>query len=190
MIVIDPGHGGDDTGIRETGRQEKDIALDISLVLGEILRGAERQAMLTRRVDQFLSLGERMLAGRDATTGMFVAVHLTQSPITVLTVRSYRSGGGEESAQSRYSVEARQRRNVAESRSLADAIEVVASNAYGGNVVRRGLPLPVLGVVDAPAIVVEFPVAALDSPEYDLEVMRAASVIAIGIMYHERNGQR
>src|SRR5438034_8806660 len=61
-IVIDPGHGGHDTGtIGPTGLMEKDLCLDVALRLGKIIEqrlpGAD--VVYTRSDDTFVPLEER-----------------------------------------------------------------------------------------------------------------------------------
>src|SRR5260370_14834801 len=60
-IVIDPGHGGHDTGtIGPNGLLEKDLVLDVSKRLGKLLEarlGAE--VVFTRRDDTFIPLESR-----------------------------------------------------------------------------------------------------------------------------------
>src|SRR5207244_899266 len=60
-IVIDPGHGGHDTGtIGPNGLLEKDLVLDVSRRLGKLLEarlGAE--VVFTRRDDRFIPLETR-----------------------------------------------------------------------------------------------------------------------------------
>ena len=63
-VVIDPGHGGKDPGSPGTGRYniyEKDIALDVSIKLGELIKKEfpEINVIFTRENDQFVKLSER-----------------------------------------------------------------------------------------------------------------------------------
>ena len=60
-VVIDPGHGGKDPGSPGTGRYniyEKDIALDISIKLGKLIKSEfpEVDVIFTRENDQFVKL--------------------------------------------------------------------------------------------------------------------------------------
>ncbi|HHY47299.1 MAG TPA: N-acetylmuramoyl-L-alanine amidase, partial [Firmicutes bacterium] len=59
-IVIDPGHGGQDPGaVGFTGLQEKDVALDISLRLAELLKAAGAKPVLTRSSAEYVFLPDR-----------------------------------------------------------------------------------------------------------------------------------
>ena len=56
LIVIDPGHGGEDPGaVGAAGVYEKDIVLEVSKKLAEILRQAGAEVLLTRENDRDLS---------------------------------------------------------------------------------------------------------------------------------------
>lgn len=55
IVVIDPGHGGGDTGtISQNNVSEKDIVLDISLKLGEKLEKDNFKVYFTRKIDKEL----------------------------------------------------------------------------------------------------------------------------------------
>lgn len=57
VMVVDPGHGGIDSGAVERGIQEKGINLAISRALARELRGLGAQVALTRVGDQHLATG-------------------------------------------------------------------------------------------------------------------------------------
>jgi N-acetylmuramoyl-L-alanine amidase len=81
-IVIDPGHGGHDTGtIGPHGLMEKDLCLDVALRLGheieEKLPGAE--VIYTRKDDTFIPLEERTAIANDAKADLFISVHANSS---------------------------------------------------------------------------------------------------------------
>ena len=81
-IVIDPGHGGHDTGtIGPTGFMEKDLCLDIALRLGKIIEqrlpGAE--VVYTREDDTYVPLEERTSLANDAKADLFLSIHANSS---------------------------------------------------------------------------------------------------------------
>ena len=80
-VVIDPGHGGEEEGAHGVGgSREKDVVLDISLVLDELLRerlGAK--TMLTRARDVTITLAERTAFANAAEADLFVSVHANAS---------------------------------------------------------------------------------------------------------------
>jgi len=80
-IVIDPGHGGHDTGtIGPNGLLEKDLVLDVSKRLGKLLEarlGAD--VAFTRRDDTFIPLETRTSIANQAQADLFVSVHANSS---------------------------------------------------------------------------------------------------------------
>ena len=80
-IVIDPGHGGHDTGtIGSNGMLEKDLVLDVSKRLGKLLEsrlGAE--VVFTRRDDTFIPLETRTSIANQEQADLFVSVHANSS---------------------------------------------------------------------------------------------------------------
>src|SRR6266567_6203309 len=77
-IVIDPGHGGHDTGtIGPTGLMEKDLCLDVALRLGKIIEqrlpGAD--VIYTRSDDTFVPLEERTSIANQAKADLFISIH-------------------------------------------------------------------------------------------------------------------
>jgi N-acetylmuramoyl-L-alanine amidase len=81
-IVIDPGHGGHDTGtIGPTGLMEKDLCLDVALRLGKIIEqrlpGAD--VIYTRSDDTFVPLEERTNLANQAKADLFISIHANSS---------------------------------------------------------------------------------------------------------------
>ena len=80
-IVIDPGHGGHDTGtIGPNGLLEKDLVLDVSRRLGKLLgtrMGVE--VVFTRRDDTFIPLETRTSIANQESADLFVSVHANSS---------------------------------------------------------------------------------------------------------------
>lgn len=81
VIVIDPGHGGDDIGARNTnGLLEKDVTLDLALKLEKILKkNTGFDVYLTRRADKFVSLKERTDFANDKEANLFISLHVNAS---------------------------------------------------------------------------------------------------------------
>jgi len=80
-IVIDPGHGGHDTGtIGPNGLEEKDLVLDVGRRLGKLLQtrlGAE--VIYTRKDDTFIPLETRTAIANQEGADLFVSVHANSS---------------------------------------------------------------------------------------------------------------
>lgn len=76
-IVIDPGHGGEDTGaIGPSGVKEKDITLALAKRLEDIMVGHLKvKVVLTRRDDTFLPLEERTAIANRSKADLFISIH-------------------------------------------------------------------------------------------------------------------
>jgi len=77
VIVIDPGHGGHSSGaVGPTGYKEKDLVLDVSKEIRNILRKDERiSVVMTRETDVFKGLGERTALANKIKADLFVSIH-------------------------------------------------------------------------------------------------------------------
>ena len=77
LIVIDPGHGGPDSGaIGIGGIVEKTTVFNFALALKERLESSRRyRVMLTRDQDVFVPLAERMRLARAANAELFLSLH-------------------------------------------------------------------------------------------------------------------
>jgi len=80
VIVIDPGHGGEDDGaIGPSGVKEKDVNLKISKILKNMLEDKGFQVILTRDVDRFVTLNDRTKIANEAGADIFISVHANAS---------------------------------------------------------------------------------------------------------------
>jgi N-acetylmuramoyl-L-alanine amidase len=76
VIVLDPGHGGDDTGAQKNGTVEKDVVLAFSLMLRDKLNATGRyKVLMTRERDEFVELHARREFAERHQALLFVAVH-------------------------------------------------------------------------------------------------------------------
>ena len=76
IIVIDPGHGGHDSGASKYGTVEKDVVLAFSLKLREQLQASGRyKVVMTRETDTFIELDDRREMADRAKAALFIAVH-------------------------------------------------------------------------------------------------------------------
>ncbi len=76
LIVLDPGHGGHDSGAMRNGTVEKDVVLAFAKTLRDQLRasGSYRVAM-TREDDTFVPLEERREFAEERKAALFIAIH-------------------------------------------------------------------------------------------------------------------
>lgn len=95
LIVIDPGHGGKDSGaVSRSGLKEKEVVLDISRRLERLLTASGYNVKLTRTTDVFISLEERTQRATEWGADIFISIHANASPsdrtvgFEIWTVRS------------------------------------------------------------------------------------------------------
>jgi N-acetylmuramoyl-L-alanine amidase len=75
-IVIDPGHGGHDSGAKKNGAIEKEVVLAFGLALRDKLNATGKyKVIMTRDTDTFVELDERRAFGERANAALFIAVH-------------------------------------------------------------------------------------------------------------------
>lgn len=81
-IMIDPGHGGSDSGARgATGTREKDLTLDIAQRLrSRLLRHGFFNVLLTREHDTAVPLSKRVEAAQRSRADLFISIHLNYLP--------------------------------------------------------------------------------------------------------------
>ncbi len=77
VVVIDPGHGGPDTGtIAASGENEKAIVLEFSLALRDKLeKSGKYRVTMTRSDDTFIGLVERVRLARAQSASLFISIH-------------------------------------------------------------------------------------------------------------------
>jgi len=80
-IILDPGHGGSDTGtIGPSGYREKDLVLDIAKRLGRLIEqelGSE--VVFTRTDDSFVPLETRTAIANQQEADLFLSIHANSS---------------------------------------------------------------------------------------------------------------
>ena len=77
IIVLDPGHGGIDTGTRApSGETEKGVVLDIALMLRDKLeKSGKYRVVMTRTDDSFVALADRVRLARSRNAQLFISIH-------------------------------------------------------------------------------------------------------------------
>ena len=82
LIVIDPGHGGIDTGTKGLdGQEEKDVVLAFGLKLRGLLeRSGKYRVAMTREDDTFIPLTERVRIARQLKAALFISIHADSVP--------------------------------------------------------------------------------------------------------------
>ena len=74
-VVIDPGHGGDDSGAIGGGVYEKTLNLNVALMVEEKLKKKNIYTYMTRNKDMTLSLEDRTTYSNEIAPDIFVSIH-------------------------------------------------------------------------------------------------------------------
>jgi N-acetylmuramoyl-L-alanine amidase len=79
-VVIDPGHGGKDSGaVRRYSPAEKTVALDVALRVKRKLAESQLRTVMTRRDDIFIPLDDRVALGNAQKNSIFVSIHFNDA---------------------------------------------------------------------------------------------------------------
>ena len=76
-VVIDPGHGGKDSGALGAISKEKDLNLTVALLTGDYIKKnlPDVKVIYTRERDQFVSLNERAMIANRNNADVFISIH-------------------------------------------------------------------------------------------------------------------
>jgi N-acetylmuramoyl-L-alanine amidase len=184
-VVVDPGHGGSNTGARARvpGVYEKHVTLAIARALANALEPAGVRVILTRSRDEYLTLRERGRRANAAHPDCFLSLHANASPEhgrrgveTFVLAREAAEVEARRSTDGRDGVEAllaELERLEAQRGSAALAHALQARLAPTGTPADRGVKqaaYDVLAGVHAPAALVE--VGFIDHPVEGAELLR------------------
>lgn len=77
VVVLDPGHGGIDSGaVSKKGTEEKDVVMAFTMLLKERLESAGKfEVALTREGDRFLTLRDRVAFAHEKGASLFLSIH-------------------------------------------------------------------------------------------------------------------
>jgi N-acetylmuramoyl-L-alanine amidase len=103
IVIVDPGHGGPDPGaVGIGGIQEKEIVLDISKQVAQLLQKQGVRAILTRENDIDLDLQPRVDMAEQVNATLFVSIHansIDMSRPDVSGLETYYFSSGEQLAR-------------------------------------------------------------------------------------------
>src|SRR5215212_5963168 len=78
VVVLDPGHGGQDSGAMCGGVMEKDLTLDVARRVDRLLDLEGIATLMTRLGDSYVSLADRAAFGNRVNDGIFVSIHFNE----------------------------------------------------------------------------------------------------------------
>ncbi len=85
VVVLDPGHGGQDSGAMIGGLMEKDLTLDIARRVDRLLDSQGIATLMTRLGDSYVSLADRTAFGNRVRDSIFVSIHFNEDNKPVAT---------------------------------------------------------------------------------------------------------
>src|SRR5881396_2123334 len=78
VVVLDPGHGGQDSGAMCGGVLEKDLTLDVARRIDRLLDSEGMATLMTRMGDTYVSLADRAAFANRVSNCIFVSVHFNE----------------------------------------------------------------------------------------------------------------
>ena len=78
LVVLDPGHGGQDSGVMAAGMLEKDLTLDVAKRVERLVRLKGLPALMTREGDDYISLASRAALANREDDCVFVSIHFNE----------------------------------------------------------------------------------------------------------------
>lgn len=79
LVVLDPGHGGDDPGSRSAARlEEADVCWDLAVLLADRLTGVGARVRFTRTEAEAPDASERARRANDVAGDVFISLHLNE----------------------------------------------------------------------------------------------------------------
>ena len=158
-VVIDPGHGGYDFGMLTQDFKEKDFSLSMAKDLAAALVKKGIKVVLTRRADQSQPLAERISFANSKSPDLFLSIHATPDDLPSVTT-ALMDDQGLDALIRLYKLAVRQNRHIDRSRTVARSIAEALAADTKAKAVLRELPSPILTSLDAPAVLIEYPVTA------------------------------
>src|SRR6266540_3550312 len=78
VVVLDPGHGGQDSGAMCDGVLEKDLTLDVARRIDRLLEAEGIATLMTRLGDTYVSLADRAAFANRVRDCIFVSIHFNE----------------------------------------------------------------------------------------------------------------
>src|SRR5215475_6849861 len=85
VVVLDPGHGGQDSGAMCGGVMEKDLTLDVARRVDRLLDSEGIATLMTRLGDTYVSLADRAAFGNRVKDSIFISIHFNEDNKPVAT---------------------------------------------------------------------------------------------------------
>ncbi|MFH1910959.1 MAG: N-acetylmuramoyl-L-alanine amidase [Pseudomonadota bacterium] len=162
IVMIDPAHGGEDTGVVSDKLREKDLTMNLALLIRqEARKTADLQVQLTRNADRKMTIAERINAVGTVKSDCLISLHVnagfgkkaTGYEVYFPGFRQTVAGGGDSAAILK---DMAKNKRLNESVRLAQQIQYSLEKVFPRK--GRGLrdaPSPLLDGLNVPGLVVE-----------------------------------
>lgn len=165
-VVIDPGHGGHDSGTRNRISREADINLSVAKKLRDRLKGMGYQVVMTRDTDNFITLQDRVRIANSHDNAIFISIHFNDGGSSARGVETFTlAPAGTSSSMSRNIRQDALQGNAQDSMNIALATAVQGHMLKGPLAIKEGISMvdrgikrarySVLCTIKHPAILVE-----------------------------------
>lgn len=88
-VIIDPGHGGHDSGAKGVYGYEKDFALKLAFSLKADLEKRGLKVVMTRTKDEFISLGGRVEFANKIPNSILISLHFNSAASSATGIETY-----------------------------------------------------------------------------------------------------
>ena len=184
-LIIDPGHGGYDSGIINEDYREKNAVLDIAKRLKTFLNRDTSKCVLTRESDQFLPLKHRIQFVNSRDAEIFLSLHIGNHKKIVLYTpvisdsfdpytRTFLVNKGPEEF-------------TAKTKTLQNSLQKAITEHFGDDmVIIKPLPYSILSKIEAAGLIIELP--SLNDVSYGRNFkIKVAQAIYKGLYLYEEN---
>src|SRR5437762_8510776 len=91
VVVLDPGHGGQDSGAMCGGVMEKDLTLDVARRVDRLLDAEGIATVMTRLGDTYVSLADRATFANRVSDCIFISIHFNEDnqPVSIVVETYY-----------------------------------------------------------------------------------------------------
>ncbi len=156
VFVIDAGHGGYDFGITYGTASEKDISLNLAKDLGNALIKKGKKVFFMRKVDQYVSLADRINLINQKSPDVFISFHSSMLNNFIIYSPKLEEQSSNEITDF-YSLSSKQKKYIGKSKALSNSIEKAVKDEFKTDIIRREMPLPILNSAGAPSVMIEYP---------------------------------
>jgi len=156
ILVIDPGHGGFETGIVKDTYAEKNVVLDISRKLRILAKEAAFDGSLTRSRDIYMSMNERIKYANSRHPDVFISLHIGNHKDIVIYIPVITEHVPE--AVKPYLYNRGQEEYLSQTVLLLNAFRKAVTSRFGNAAVTvKPVPYSILSKIEAAALIVELP---------------------------------